>query len=316
MAGQPRKRQKRAVYDSEDDDDEYIDEPTRPNSQNESAFSTASRGTQKTKQAPGRSSRSSQRTINQLSVSRQPTLPSTSTSTSILTRPDPAPSPRKTRSKPAGSPKKGGRKASSESPSKSLHSFFRPATEEERWDRVKKEKITQTGKENKRLKIPKDGGLFKRKVEVLDNEVLEDIIEDDDSDEMIFSQQLRPSGSSQRTSSNYHGHLALDRRKDIDPVEYIKNHGAGVKKPAPSKPLKRFLLPFDETAGTAGARNLSPSPQPTATVTTRRPWADEFAPANLDELAVHKKKVTDIENWLTDVFSGRSRRVSTKCLLI
>jgi cell cycle checkpoint protein len=41
----------------------------------------------------------------------------------------------------------------------------------------------------------------------------------------------------------------------------------------------------------------------------RRPWADRYGPVNLEELAVHKKKVTDVQNWLENVFGGRDRKV-------
>ncbi|KAH6717924.1 Rad17 cell cycle checkpoint protein-domain-containing protein [Leptodontidium sp. MPI-SDFR-AT-0119] len=39
-----------------------------------------------------------------------------------------------------------------------------------------------------------------------------------------------------------------------------------------------------------------------------RPWAERFAPINLDELAVHKKKVSDVRGWLEDVMGGRMRQ--------
>ncbi|KAE8449205.1 hypothetical protein EG329_008372 [Mollisiaceae sp. DMI_Dod_QoI] len=39
-----------------------------------------------------------------------------------------------------------------------------------------------------------------------------------------------------------------------------------------------------------------------------RPWADRFAPVNLDELAVHKKKVSDVRTWLENVLNGRMRQ--------
>ncbi len=39
-----------------------------------------------------------------------------------------------------------------------------------------------------------------------------------------------------------------------------------------------------------------------------RPWAERFAPVNLDELAVHKKKVADVRAWLEDVMKGRMRQ--------
>jgi cell cycle checkpoint protein len=39
-----------------------------------------------------------------------------------------------------------------------------------------------------------------------------------------------------------------------------------------------------------------------------RPWAERFGPTNLDELAVHKKKVADVRAWLEDVINGRMRQ--------
>ncbi|KAK1833808.1 cell cycle checkpoint protein RAD17 [Podospora conica] len=39
-----------------------------------------------------------------------------------------------------------------------------------------------------------------------------------------------------------------------------------------------------------------------------RPWSERFAPVNLEELAVHKKKVADVRRWLEDVLGGRLRQ--------
>ncbi|KAE8377543.1 Rad17 cell cycle checkpoint protein-domain-containing protein [Aspergillus bertholletiae] len=34
------------------------------------------------------------------------------------------------------------------------------------------------------------------------------------------------------------------------------------------------------------------------------PWAQQYSPTNLDELAVHKGKVSDVQNWLLNAFAG------------
>ncbi|KAK0656816.1 Rad17 cell cycle checkpoint protein-domain-containing protein [Cercophora newfieldiana] len=47
--------------------------------------------------------------------------------------------------------------------------------------------------------------------------------------------------------------------------------------------------------GTAGEEDL-------------RPWSERFGPVNLEELAVHKKKVADVRRWLEDVMAGRMRQ--------
>lgn len=39
-----------------------------------------------------------------------------------------------------------------------------------------------------------------------------------------------------------------------------------------------------------------------------RPWAERFGPSNLEELGVHKKKVTDVRNWLDNVMGGQMRQ--------
>jgi cell cycle checkpoint protein len=39
-----------------------------------------------------------------------------------------------------------------------------------------------------------------------------------------------------------------------------------------------------------------------------RPWAERFAPVNLEELAVHKKKVADVRGWLESVMGGQVRQ--------
>ena len=38
------------------------------------------------------------------------------------------------------------------------------------------------------------------------------------------------------------------------------------------------------------------------------PWTEKYCPLNLEELAVHKKKVTDVTQWLDGAFSGKSRK--------
>jgi cell cycle checkpoint protein len=70
-----------------------------------------------------------------------------------------------------------------------------------------------------------------------------------------------------------------------------------------TKGRQKFLL-------TASRAHSTPPPsQPArADPVDRRPWTDQFGPASLEELAVHKKKVADVQQWLTDVFSGTSRK--------
>lgn len=46
-----------------------------------------------------------------------------------------------------------------------------------------------------------------------------------------------------------------------------------------------------------------------SSVRDSRPWAEQYAPDDLDELAVHKKKVADVRAWLSNVLAGKDRKV-------
>ncbi|KAK8088938.1 hypothetical protein PG997_003899 [Apiospora hydei] len=61
---------------------------------------------------------------------------------------------------------------------------------------------------------------------------------------------------------------------------------------------------------TASQKFLRP-PRPTTPVPSandQRPWSERFGPCSLEELAVHKKKVSDVRRWLEDVIAGRMRQ--------
>jgi cell cycle checkpoint protein len=60
-------------------------------------------------------------------------------------------------------------------------------------------------------------------------------------------------------------------------------------------------------APTASQRFLKP-PKPAVPDDDLRPWSERFGPKNLDELVVHKKKVSDVRRWLEDVLNGRLRQ--------
>jgi cell cycle checkpoint protein len=53
---------------------------------------------------------------------------------------------------------------------------------------------------------------------------------------------------------------------------------------------------------------MKPREKETKSEEDMRPWAERFAPTSLDELAVHKRKVTDVQAWLENVMNGRLRQ--------
>ena len=126
----------------------------------------------------------------------------------------------------------------------------------------------------------------------------EDLIEDDSSNEGDDVNDLRGLRDTTR--------LVLDRRKrpplsTLNPSTSTQGH----KLPAGSQRFKIAGRITGEGADksvfkSAGVVHVDP-----------RPWAERFEPRSLEELAVHKKKVSDIRNWLENVLQGRYRKVGT-----
>lgn len=63
---------------------------------------------------------------------------------------------------------------------------------------------------------------------------------------------------------------------------------------------QRFKRPIRQTGSNGTATSICDN--------DLRPWSERFGPTNLDELAVHKKKVADVRQWLEDVLLGRLRQ--------
>lgn len=196
-----------------------------------------------------------QRRSNDKSTKRKPkALPDSSSSPIEATSPF-ALSTRPKRPVASPSPKK----STSPEKAKSLHSFFQPATEAQRWTTIEKQSpITE--------------------------EV--DHIEDDyDSYDEIFTQHL---ANERAVTSSATQAREISKPKPTKPKP----------KAPPKKPTKRFLLP---TAASAVEDPIQPE--------DGRPWAQRYAPESLASLAVHKKKVSDVQSWLEGAFTGRRSEV-------
>lgn len=111
-----------------------------------------------------------------------------------------------------------------------------------------------------------------------ENEI-EDLIEDISPDEEV--KELRGTQNTTR--------VALDRRKR--PREDKQPNGS-----------QKFKL-------ASNATKVIMEKSVTAEEVDSRPWAEKFGPNDLEELVVHKKKVSDVRNWLESVFQGRERKV-------
>ncbi|KAF1992612.1 Rad17-domain-containing protein [Aulographum hederae CBS 113979] len=55
-------------------------------------------------------------------------------------------------------------------------------------------------------------------------------------------------------------------------------------------------------------RAVSTSSQTSAATSDPRPWTEKYGPVDITELAVHKKKVDDVRDWLVSVFTAKYRK--------
>lgn len=149
---------------------------------------------------------------------------------------------------------------------KSLHNFFQPATEEQRWSSHKFD--------------PRPSDPVK---DTVDDEIIED---DYDSYDELFTEHF--SGWTTRGAKPPQAPRSPPRRSSSRTSD-------SSRKPTFSK---SFLTP------STAQRHL-----PEVKLEDDRPWAQRFSPSNLEELAVHKKKVSDVRSWLEAAFTGRNKCV-------
>ncbi|KAI9927324.1 hypothetical protein ASPWEDRAFT_33253 [Aspergillus wentii DTO 134E9] len=152
-----------------------------------------------------------------------------------------------------------------------------PANEQQRWSSQRFE-VTRTAEPI---------------AEILDDD---DSIEDDyDSYDELFTQHFTEEDSIAQEDVKFQSDC------QTRPSKPLSNPTNPIRKPTNS--TKRFLLPSN--LGVKTLNQLSPLSAPE---NDKRPWAQRYAPLDLEELAVHKKKVGDVSTWLSNVFTGRDWR--------
>ena len=116
----------------------------------------------------------------------------------------------------------------------------------------------------------------------------DDLIQDDSLDEKISDV-----AHCQRHESN-----GKDSQKRPRPLRSSSESIAS--KDTHPRASQRFLIP---------RKTLQDNAVQAPVVQDTRPWVERFAPVNLEELAVHKKKVSDVRRWLENVWEGRDGKV-------
>ncbi len=132
---------------------------------------------------------------------------------------------------------------------------------------------------------------------VFGNGEAEDAIEDDSLDEAFTN---LPDGEEEENK-------VLDRRKAAEPTSQNRLFKAVSHVVVSSQKFAKPAKPATKGGNAVPGHDGD---------VFNRPWAERFSPASLEELAVHKKKVTDVQNWLSAVLQGRDRRVCGRRLRI
>ena len=184
----------------------------------------------------------------------------------------------KAQAKPAKRPVQG-----EEKENRSLHSFFGRANEQQRWARQSSDVFT-----------------------VKSSSEPEDAIEDDDSlDEALVGLATETTEDAKK---------AFNRRKSLTRSSNSllggsssTNNGPGLK--SLQRTHKFVKPPLPTSSRSSVERSESRSSLNSVDAGAGRTWAERFAPTSLDELAVHKKKITDVKNLLAAVIRGGDRHV-------
>ncbi|OGM39992.1 cell cycle checkpoint protein Rad17 [Aspergillus bombycis] len=164
----------------------------------------------------------------------------------------------------------------------SLQKFFEPTNSEQRWSSQKFETTCLPTKQA--IKGVNGSG------ENNNNNNDDDIIDDDyDSYDELFTQQLA------------NEEVARDISEDQTPprVQSPKRNTSVARKSTNTR--KRFLLPMVSDQKNNSSSSITPQAH-------KLPWAQQYSPTNLDELAVHKRKVSDVQSWLRNAFAGTRER--------
>ncbi|KFA78172.1 hypothetical protein S40288_01382 [Stachybotrys chartarum IBT 40288] len=130
----------------------------------------------------------------------------------------------------------------------------------------------------------------------------------------LFSKQAQRASQPGSGTSKQHTLIDDPISDPISEDDEISEHKASSRSVVGQHARKRVgdgaQAPFSDVPS-GSQRFLRPSKPPPPSQTANedlRPWSERFGPKNLEELAVHKKKVADVRRWLEEVMAGRLRQ--------
>lgn len=102
--------------------------------------------------------------------------------------------------------------------------------------------------------------------------------------------------------------IISDPISEDDEISELKASSSSLVGQHARKRQKGLIQSVTLDTTTSSQRFLKPPRPANADEDDLRPWSERFGPRNLDELAVHKKKVSDVRRWLEEVINGRMRQ--------
>ncbi|GIJ90808.1 cell cycle checkpoint protein rad17 [Aspergillus pseudoviridinutans] len=165
---------------------------------------------------------------------------------------------------------------------RSLHNFFPAASETQRWDTHKAESFRWTQ--------PRTG-----KIDMSD-----DTIEDgyDSYDELFSHYIAEPKPTPEKRME---APLAAGERVN---QAQATAHGFSSRSFASNR--RRFVVPSASESKHHRSYSLATNYDRD---TEKLPWAQKYSPINLNELAVHKKKIADVQSWLSDALRAYEKKL-------
>ncbi|KAG9788024.1 hypothetical protein ABEF93_005100 [Exophiala dermatitidis] len=178
-----------------------------------------------------------------------------------------------TTASPKSSPEKARKNTSNTDKStRSLHSFFGKATEEERW--------------RKKSATPDPGDWANGE---LDDAIEDDELSDETLQELGLAKRSQPQPQPQPPAVKAKTLRSQSSTRDTGNLSSSQRFFKTAPAPSSSQPAHK--------SGTGHVPEVQ-----------YLPWADRYGPSNLDELVVHKKKVSNVQGWLQGKISGRNNQ--------